>query len=132
MVIPSDPTIYNFDRVLSLSHVCQRRMAILRDIHISGQDLAMVDAQIARTRKALLFVLIKVLPRCAARYSCYPLLQTNIKGAVNLILQRRDQVKRLEVRVDCQTLQQQLSCEWSNLKEFVWVDVSPRLKHPQN
>lgn len=107
-------------------------MAILRDngriwsnIHIRGQDLAMLNAQITRSREAPLFVLVNVPPRHAARHPNYLDLQTNIKEAVNLILQRRDQVQRLEVRMDCQTLQQQFGCEWSNLDEIVWVDMCP-------
>jgi hypothetical protein len=42
-----------------------------------------------------------------------------------LIRKRRDQVERLEVHMNCRTFLQHLGCEWSNLKEFVWVDTCP-------
>jgi len=129
---PLDPTIYNANKVVALMYVCRRWMAILRSnsrvwstIHIRGQGLAVLDAQLTLCRKAPLFVLIKVPPRNAAKYSSYLDLRKNIRGAVSLIRQRRDQVERLEVHMDCQTLQEQLGCEWYNLKEFVWVDTCP-------
>ena len=129
---PLDPAICNVNQVVSLMYVCRRWMAILRsngrmwsNIHIRGQDLAVLDAQLTLCRKAPLFVLVKVPPRNAAKYSCYLDFRKNIRGAVGLIRQRRDQIKRLEVHMDCQTLQEQLGCEWSNLKELVWVDTCP-------
>jgi hypothetical protein len=113
--------------------VCRRWMAILRangriwsNIRIYGQGLAMLDAQLTLCRKAPLFVIIKIPPRNAAKYSCYLDLQKYIQGAASLIRQRRGQVKRLEVHMDCQTLRAQLGCEWSDLKELVWVDTCPR------
>ena len=127
-----DPMTCNLNQVVSLMRVCRRWMAILcsngriwSNVHIRGQDLATLDAQLTLCRKAPLFVLIKVPPRDAAKYSCYLDFQKNIQGAVSLIRERRDQVKRLEVHMDCQTLREQLGCEWSNLEELVWVDTCP-------
>ena len=112
--------------------VCRRWMVILHsncriwsNIHIRGQNLTKLDAQLTLCRKAPLFILIKVPPRNAAKYPSYLDFRKNIRGAVSLVLQRRDQVKHLEVHMDCQTLQEQLDCEWSNLEELVWVDTCP-------
>ena len=81
----------------------------------------MLTEQLELCPKTPLFVLIKVPPQNAAKLG----LRENIQGAVNLILQRRDQVKRLEVHIDCQTLREQFCCKWSELKELVWVDTCP-------
>ena len=81
----------------------------------------MLNIQLELCQKAPLFVLIKAPPRNGAKSD----LRKNIQEAVSLILQRRDQVKRLEVHIDCQTLREQLCCEWSGLKELVWVDTCP-------
>ena len=126
------PTIYNFGRVISLTHVSRRWMVVLRDngriwsnIHIHGQDLAMLDAQITLCREAPLFVLIKEAPQSRTKHPRHLNLQANIRGAANLIRQRREQVKRLEVHMDHRTFQQQLGYEWFGLKELVWVEVCP-------
>lgn len=68
---------------------------IWSNIHIYGQRLAVLNAQITHCRKAPLFVLIHVLPLSAAKYSRYSDLQENIQGAASLIWQRQDQVKHL-------------------------------------
>ncbi|KAF9644637.1 hypothetical protein BDM02DRAFT_888015 [Thelephora ganbajun] len=125
---PPDPTIHNFNRVVSLTHVSPRWMKILLDngriwsnVHIRGQDLDMLDTQIKRCRLAPLLVSVKVLPLSTINSDH----QTNIQAATKLIRERRDQVTRLEVHMDCTTFQQQLGFEWINLKEFVWVDECP-------
>ena len=123
---PSDP---NFTLVVSLTHVCHLWRAILlqnarlwSNVHITGQPLDMLATQIARCRRAPLFVFIEAPPRPFTKSPRYLKLQTNVQEAARLVLERRDQIERLEVRMNCRAFMQQLGYEWPNLVDFVWID----------
>ena len=108
---PSRPTIPNFTRVVSLTHVSRLWREILlangrlwSNIHIMGQPLDVVATQIARCRRAPLSIFIEAPLRSITKSSHYAFLRTNIQRAARLVQERRDQVKRLEIRMDRRAL----------------------------
>lgn len=127
---PDSSTADNFSRIVPLTHVSRSWRAILlnhgqiwSNIRIWGQDPHMLATQISRCQQAPLFVLVKAPPRGTRGFSHYLDLHTNIQEGAWLIRNRRDQVKRLEVHVDCRTFPHQFGFGWPSLREFVWVDT---------
>ena len=131
-VIPPPPnsTTYNFRRVVSLTHVCRHWMEVLlgdcriwSNVHIYGQDFDMLDAQIKRCQQAFLRVFIEEPSRSTMEPFRFSELQRSIQEAASLILEHRDQVTRLHLRIDCRLFQRLLGCNWPNLRKLLLEDV---------
>lgn len=119
----------DFHHVVLLSHVSRHWREILlnydrvwSDIHISGQDIDMVDAQIKRCKSTSLHVSIRN-PNALRRRRDPSESLKNIRKAANLIRERRNQVTRLEVHLGCWSFQKYLGFEWPNLLKFKWTDT---------
>ena len=126
---PSNPDVHDFRQAVRLTHVSYRWREILldhgpmwSDIHICGQDIDMLSTRIERCKHASLFVSIKN-PRAPTTTSSYSELQENVWEAAKLIRDRRNQVTRLEVRLECGFFQRFLGFEWPALEELVWNDT---------
>ena len=126
---PFKPTAHNFHRVVLLTHVSRRWMKILlscgtiwSNIHIYGQNFDTLNTQVERCQQASLYVSIRVPSQGTTEPLRFSELQKNVQAAADLIRERRDQVTRLHVRMECRSFQQLLGCEWPRLKAFVLVD----------
>ena len=127
---PPNFMVPNITRVVLLTHVSRLWRAILlrngrlwSNLHITGQPLDMLTTQIARCRRAPLFVFIEAPPRPIKQSPRFLELRTSVQDATRLIRERRNQVKRLEVPMGCRAFTQQLGYEWPGLVDFVWVDT---------
>ena len=123
-----DSEIRDFRKVVLLTHVSHRWRKILidygpiwSDVHIYGQNIDMLSAQIERCKGAPLFVYIRTPSgnTGALRY----LKPQNVREAANLIRGHRDQVTRLKVRLRCRFFQQFLGFEWPILEELDLNDI---------
>lgn len=122
----STPTLGD---VISLTHVCRYWRSILlndnsvwSDVYLKGQDPGLISQQLERCGDATLNVNVH-LPFWMFRRENNRLLN-NLRGALTDIRLRRDQVRRLVVRIACcQAFHQYFNFDLPNLEELVWEDL---------
>jgi hypothetical protein len=122
----STPTLRD---VISLTHVCRYWRTILlnsnsvwSDVYLKGQDPGLISQQLERCGDAALNVNVH-LPFWMFRRENLRLLN-NLRGTLTDIRLRRDQVRRLVVRIACcQAFHQYFNFDLPNLEELVWEDL---------
>ena len=122
----STPTLRD---VISLTHVCRYWRTILlnhngvwSDIHLKGQDPGLVTQQLERSGDAALSVTVHLQFWMFRRENTR--LLNNLRGALTDVRLRRDQVRRLVVRIACcQAFHQYFNFDLPNLEELVWEDL---------
>lgn len=122
----STPTLGD---VISLTHVCRYWRTILldnnsvwSDVYLKGQDPGFISQQLERCGDAALNVNVH-LPFWMFRRENIRLLN-NLRGTLTDICLRRDQVRRLVVRIACcQAFHQYFDFDLPNLEELVWEDL---------
>ena len=124
-----NPTASTTSGIVSLVRVCRHwRETILHqselwsDVHLKGQNPKFVAQQIARCHGAPLRVYLH-LPHWVFLPEERTILQ-NLVGAMSLIADHRNQVRRLTVRIaGCRVFHDHFDLDFPNLEEFVWDDL---------
>lgn len=94
---------------------------IWSNVRVSGQRVDAVDTQLKRCNGASLLVCIRD-PSALIRGPRRRPLRDNIRGAMKLVREYRNQVKGLKVVSRCSTFRQLLGFEWPKLENFYWED----------
>lgn len=124
-----NPTGSTTRGIVSLARVCRHwRDTILHqselwsDVHLKGQKPEYVAQQIARCRGASLKVHLH-LPHWVFLPEERTILQ-NLTGAMSLIADHRNQVRRLTIRIaGCRVFHDHFNLDFPNLEELIWDDL---------
>ena len=123
------PAASTIGGIVSLAQVCRywrditlQQPELWSDVHLKGQDPEFVVQQVTRCRSAPLRAYLH-LPHWVFLPEERSLLQ-NLRGAMSLIADNRNQLRSLTVRIaGCHRFHDHFDLDFPNLEELVWDDL---------